>query len=168
MRGRNRRRRGIRVGAPLRLRPWESAKVQKWRSRCRVTGVRPIRVSGVGCSGDGREARGKRQCKSANRSDAPVQRWKSEYKKGTGGKGDEGAREGGERQEAVQRWKGDEAGDGGRGKRGSGNVQRCKRAKVEGIRGRVDKWDGGQGEARGSAKVQIATESLCKGGNVQR
>ena len=47
-------------------------------------------------------------------------------------------------------------------------VERCKRAKVEGIRGRVDKWDGGQGEARGSGKVQIATGSLCKGGNVQR
>ncbi len=88
----------------------------------------------------------------------------------------------GERQEAVQRWKGDEAGvgcqatgfgcqvtgvrrirvtgvgcsgDGRRGRRGSGKVQTCKRAKVEGIRGRVDKWDGGQGEARDSAKVQI-------------
>ena len=106
-----------------------------------MTGVRPIRVSGVGYqdSGDGREARDKRQCKSANRDGVAVQRCKS----------------GGKRRERR------EAG-------GSGKVQTCKRAKVEGIRGRVDKWDGGQGEARGSAKVQIATESLCKGGNVQR
>ena len=75
---------------------------------CQVSGVGPIRVTGVGCSGDGR-----------------------------------------------------------RGRRGSGKVQTCKRAKVEGIRGRVDKWDGGQGEARDSAKVQIATGSLCKSEKVE-
>ena len=132
--------------------------MQKWKGDeagvgCQVTGVRRIRVSGVGCSGDGREARGKRQCKSANRSEAPVQRWKSEYKKGTSGKGDRGTRRG-ERQEAVQR---------------------CKRAKVEkwrsgcrvsgdGRRGRQETRDKRQ-EARGERQEAV---EKCKGGNVER
>ena len=63
MRGRNRRRRGIRVGTPLRWRPCKGAKVQKWKGGlkkgdgCQVTGI----------------GRDKRQWEGAK-----VQRWKGE------------------------------------------------------------------------------------------
>ena len=57
--------------------------------------------------------------------------------------------------------------------RGEEAVERCKCAKVErwnkkGNRGLVDEGTGGQGKRRQSAKVQIATGSLCKGAKVKR
>ena len=54
--------------------------VQTWKGDeagvgCQVTGVRRIRVSGVGCSGDkGAREGGERQCKGANRDGVAVQK----------------------------------------------------------------------------------------------
>ena len=105
--------------------------MQRWKGDeagvgCRVTGVRPIRLSGVGCSGDGREARGSAKVQIATESlckGGKVEGIRGLVEKGMRGRG---------RQEAVQKCK-------------RAKVQRWKGGKVNAIRGRVEKWNGGRG-----------------------
>jgi hypothetical protein len=91
MRGRNRRRKGIRVGTPLRWRPCKGAKVQKWKGGLK---------KGDGCqvTGNGKD---KRQWKSAK-----VQRWKGGLKKVSGARCQVPGAGEWERQEAVEKCKG--------------------------------------------------------------